>query len=154
MKKSLSLAIIILLITGACTNFSNLDVRSVKLSKFTLVNTSKARIEFDYTINNPTSSTFILSSGEGVIAKKGLDFAQLEIMKGDTIPPRTLKSGKVSIDAMLLDPISLLSMGLNIASWRVEDFHVSSKIVIKTSSGHKRTVRFKNVPLQNLINRL
>jgi len=154
MNRSLFLAILVILATVSCTNYSNVDVKYVKLNSFKLVSTSKASIEFDYTVDNPTGSSIVISTADGIITKKGVDFAQLELMKSDTIPPRTLKSGKINIDITLLDPISLLSMGLNIASWRVEDFNVNAKVVIKTSSSHRKTLRFKNVPLGNLTGRL
>lgn len=153
MKKSLPLAIIIVLLTTACTNYKNIEVRSVSLSSFKLVSTSRASIELDYIINNPTASAIILSSGEGIITKKGLDFAQLEIPKPDTLPPRTIKSGKLVVNAVLLDPISLLSMGLNISSWKAEDFHVNTKMVFRTASGYKKTLKHKNIPLKDLINK-
>jgi len=153
MKRTLPLAIIIALLTTACTNYKNIEVRSVKLNSFKLVSTSRASIELDYIINNPTGTEIILSSGEGIITKKGFDFAQLEVQKPDTLPPRTIKSGKLVIDAVLLDPISLLSMGLNISSWKTEDFHVNSKMVFKTTSGYKKTLRHKNIPLKDLINK-
>ena len=153
MKRTLPLAIIIALLTTACTNYKNIEVRSVKLNSFKLVSTSRASIELEYIIDNPTGAAIILSSGEGIITKKGLDFAQLEVQKPDTLPPRTVKNGKLVVNAVLLDPMSLLSMGLNISSWKAEDFHVNTKMVFRTTSGYKKTLRHKNIPLKDLINK-
>jgi len=154
MKKFLTVVLIVILAANGCTNYRNVDIKSVQLSSFKFVSTSKANIELSYIISNPTTSTIILFSGNGIITRKGVDFAQLEIVRPDTLLPKSVKNGKIEINALLVDPLPLLSMGLNIEKWRVEDFKLSTKLVFKNARGGKKILRYKDVPLKNLINRL
>ncbi|MFA6335473.1 MAG: hypothetical protein WCX48_07950 [Bacteroidales bacterium] len=154
MKRLLFLTILSALLFTSCTNFSEVDIKNIKLNKFNLVNTSRADVTFEYLIDNPTNSSLIIASAEGFITKEGVNFAQLGLMKPDTIASRSVTSNLVAIKVDMLDPVSLLSMGLNLSSWRIEDFNLDAKITIKTSSGYKKVFKFKNVPLEHLVNRL
>jgi hypothetical protein len=154
MKKFLTVVLIVILAANGCTNYRNVDIKSVQLSNLKFISTSKASIELSYIISNPTSSTIILSSGNGIVTRKGVDFAQLEVVRPDTLLPGSVKSGKIEINALLVDPLPLLSMGLNIQKWKVEDFKLSTKLVFKNARGGKKTLRYKDIPLKNLINRL
>lgn len=154
MKRLQFLLLLFGLLVTSCTNFNELDIKSVKLQKFNLVNTSRADVSFEFLVDNPTNSSLIITSAEGFITKKGVNFAQIGLLKADTISPRSVSNGVFAFQLVLLDPISLLSMGLNISSWRVQDFNLDASITIKTSSGHKKTLKLKEVPLDHLVNRL
>ncbi len=154
MKRLLFLTLLSALLFAGCGNFRDIDIKQVKLQKFNLVSTSRADVTFDYLIDNPTNASLIISAADGFITKKGVRFAQLGLMQSDTIAPRSLTYSSLVIKIDLLDPISLLSMGLNISSWREQDFNLDARITVKTSSGYKKTLRFKNTPLNHLVNRL
>jgi hypothetical protein len=154
MKRLQILILLFGLLVSSCTNFNELDIKSVKLQRFNLVNTSRADVSFNFLVDNPTNSSIIVTSAEGFITKKGVNFAQIGLLKADTISSRVLSSGILSFQVDLLDPISLLSMGLNISSWRVQDFNLDAKISIRTSKGYKKVIKFKDVPLDRLVNRL
>jgi hypothetical protein len=154
MKKAILLLTTLALSLQSCVNYSNIDVNNVNLSGFELVNTSRADIKFDYMVNNPTGSTFIIQAADGFIKKKGINFAQLSLYKPDTIPPKSIEKGSLVVKVDLLDPISILSMGLNISSWRAEDFEIDARITVKNGAGRKKVIRLKDMPLDNLINRL
>ncbi|MPM68740.1 hypothetical protein SDC9_115674 [bioreactor metagenome] len=53
----------------------------------------------------------------------------------------------------LLDPLALLSMGLNISTWDIKDFEINARTTVKTSTGLRKQIKLKKVPLQNLINK-
>ena len=154
MKRLLFLTLLSIAFLSSCTNFNELDIKSVKLQKFTLVNTSRADVSFECLVDNPTNSSLIVTSAEGFITKKGVNFAQLALLRADTIAAKAVSSSFVVIQVNLLDPISLLSMGLNISSWKVDDFNIDARITIKTSSGYKKVLKFKDVPLDHLVSRL
>jgi len=154
MKRLIIPILLSALLFQSCVNYKEIDIKQVKIQKFNLVNTSRANVTFDYLVDNPTNSTLIISSAEGFITKKGVNFAQMELMQPDTIPSKRMTSGEISLKIDLLDPISLLSMGLNISSWKVQDFNFDAKITIKTSSGYKKVLKFRNVPLEHLTDRL
>jgi len=154
MKRLLFLTLFPIVLFASCTNFSEVDIKNIKLHEFNLVNTFRANVTFEYLIDNPTNSSFIITSADGFITKKGVNFAQLGLIKSDTIASRSVTSNLVAIKVDLLDPISLLSMGLNISSWRVQDFNLDARITVKTSSGYKKIFKFKNVPLEHLVDRL
>lgn len=154
MKRLLFLTLLSALMFSGCTDFSEVDVKNFKLKKFDLVNTSRADITFEYLIDNPTSTDLIITSANGFITKKGVNFAQIGLMEPDTIASRSVSSNLADIQVDLLDPMSLLSMGLNISSWRVEDFNLNARITVRTSSGFRKIIKFKNVPLEHLVKRL
>lgn len=154
MKRLLFLTLFPIVLLASCTNFSEVDIKNIKLHEFNLVNTFRANVTFEYLIDNPTNSSLIITSADGFITKKGVNFAQLGLIKSDTIVSRSVTSNLVAIEVDLLDPISLLSMGLNISSWRVQDFNLDARITVKTSSGYKKIFKFKNVPLEHLVDRL
>ena len=154
MKRLLFLTLFPIVLLANCTNFSEVDIKNIKLHEFNLVNTSRADVSFEYLVDNHTNSTLIVTSAEGFITKNGVNFAQLGLTKSDTITSRSVTSNLVAIKVDLLDPISLLSMGLNISSWRAQDFNLDARITVKTSSGYKKIFKFKNVPLEHLVDRL
>ncbi len=154
MKRLLFLTLLSFVLFSSCTNFSELDVKEVKLKKFKLVNTSKADVTFEYLVDNPTKTTLIITSAEGFITKKGVNFAQIGLSAPDTISPKAITYSMLTFQVDLLDPISLLSMGLNVSSWRVQDFNLDARITVKTAGGMKKILRFKDVPLERLINKL
>ncbi len=151
MKRYVLLLILLAPALQSCINYRNIDIESVSLSGFKLVNTSRADITFDYTAENATSAPLVIASADGIIKKKGINFAQMTLLKADTIPPKSVKNGTLAVRFDLLDPVSILSMGLNIASWRAQDFNIDARILIRSGEKRKKVFRVKEIPLENLI---
>lgn len=154
MKREIPVFIVVAMVLQSCINLSSVDVNSVSLSSFKLVNTSRADLTFEYTAENSTASPLVIASADGFIKKKGVNFAQMALLQPDTIPAGSVKKGTLNVRFDLLDPISLLSMGLNISSWRAEDFNIDARVMLRSGEKRKRVIKVKEIPLENLINKL
>ncbi len=153
MRRHILLLVLLATALQSCVNYRNVDIGSVNLSSFKLVNTSRADITFDYTAENATGAPLVIASADGIIKKKGVNFAQMTLLKSDTIPPRSVKNGTLAVRFDLLDPVSILAMGLNIASWRAQDFNIDARVMIKSGEKRKKVFRVRELPLENLINK-
>jgi len=153
MRRYVLLLILLAPALQSCINYRNVDIGSVSLNSFKLVNTSRADITFDYTAENATGVPLVIASAHGIIKKKGVNFAQMTLLKADTIPPRSIKNGTLAVRFDLLDPVSILAMGLNIASWRAQDFNIDARILIRSGEKRKKVLKVREIPLENLINK-
>ncbi|MCK9305242.1 MAG: hypothetical protein PHP30_05755 [Bacteroidales bacterium] len=154
MKREIPIFVVVVILLQSCINLRSVDINSVSLNSFKLVNTSRADLVFEYTAENSTASSLVIASADGFIKKKGVNFAQMTLLQPDTIPAGSVKNGTLNVRFDLMDPISLLSMGLNIASWRAEDFNIDARIMLKSGERRKKVIRVKEIPLENLINKL
>lgn len=59
----------------------------------------------------------------------------------------------ISINAHIVDPLSLLSGGLNISTWDVDNFRLTAKLTVGTDKGGKRVFKVKEMPIKNIIKR-
>lgn len=152
MKKICFLLLLSALMLCGCKQYKNVKVESVQLTSFQLLSTSKASIGFDLMVNNPSHSSLSLSVFEGVLLKNYTPFASFSLGNSPTIGPSTREMVRVNLDMEIIDPISLLSTGLNIKSWKSEDFLINTRLTVKSSSGIRKTFKFKEQPMDKIIN--
>ncbi len=154
MNRLLSLVLVLTLFATSCTKLREVDIKKVDIKSFQLLNTSTANIELEYLIQNPSGRRLIIESASALLKRSGVDFATATMIKADTIPPRTQSLYRASFRIEVSDPLALLSMGLNLSKWSYKDFRVDARATIKASGRGKKTIKFKDIPLENLINRL
>jgi hypothetical protein len=153
MKRLLVFPILVLLLFTSCTNFRNIEIKSVKLNEVKLLSTSRAMVDVEFTINNTANVGLVLQSSDGFLTKNGLNFAQITLIEAGTIAASTQSTNRARFQIELLDPMSLFSMGLNIKSWKMSDFEINARGVIRTSKGGRKAFKLKNMPLENLTKR-
>jgi hypothetical protein len=153
MKRLLVLPLLVLLLFTSCTNFRNIEIKSVKLKEVKLLSTSKAMVDVEFIINNTANANLVLQSSDGFLTKNGINFAQITLIKTDTIAALAQSTNMARFQIELLDPMSLFSMGLNIKSWKMSDFEINARGVIRTSKGGRKSFKLKNMPLENLTKR-
>jgi len=154
MNRLLTLALILTLIATGCSKLTEVNVLSVDVKSFQLLSTSKANIELEYLVQNPSNRNLIIESADGMLKKGGIDFATAILVRADTIPPKTQSLYRAVFRIDIQDPLALLAMGLNISKWSYSDFRIDAKAVVKASGGSKRTIKFKDIMLKDLIDRL
>lgn len=152
MKRFSILALISIVFLSGCTKYKDIKIESINLSSMKIVNTSKANLVFDVKAENPTNATLYLTDMHGTLLRNNKDFATLQLMDTPSIEPSYKGAFPVKMEISIIDPISILSLGLNFKSWNVEDFRINGKITIKSSTGGRKSFKYKDVPVQRLIN--
>lgn len=151
MKRLTLVFLILLTALSGCTNYKSVNIEGVYLAGFRMENSTKATISFNIKIDNPLHTSIILESFDGVLRKDFERFAIFTLEEPATIGPMSNDTVKATMEVTLCDPMSLLSMGLNIKSWKADNFTVDGKAVLKNGSGGKRTIKMKDVPLNKVM---
>ena len=71
-----------------------------------------------------------------------------------TLLSPTQSTVSLPVRASVLDPVGIISAGLDFRSWRLEDFVVDGSIVLSLDGKMKKTVRLREVPLKDIVNAL
>ncbi len=148
-----SLLFISLLFTS-CSKLGQVEIKELNVKSFRLINTSSAHVEVEFIIHNPTNKELLLCNADGVLKRGEVNFALVSLQHCDTVAANRVSVNTLVFKLDLLDPISLLSMGLNLSQWKFSDFRVDARAFIKPLPGRKRVIKIKNIPLENLSKRL
>jgi LEA14-like dessication related protein len=141
-----------MMILGGCCHFQKVNVESVNLSSFRMESSSKALVSFDIKVNNPTNNAISIVFLDGVLRKDMDRFATVSLVDTATVSAGSIETVNVTTEVTLCDPMSLLSMGLNIKSWKSESFTISGKITLKCENGAKKNLKLKDTKLNKVIN--
>ena len=131
MKRLLVFSLLSILLFASCNNYSNIELKNVNLSEVKLISTSKAIVDVEYTVNNTAKVGLILESIDGFLTRNRVNFAQITLIKTDTIAPACQSTNRARFQIELLDP----------------------RGVLRTSKGGRKAIKLKNVPLESLTNR-
>lgn len=142
------------LLFTSCTKLGQVEVREIKVKGFQLLNTSTADIDIEFSVHNPTNKDLFLCDAKGVLKRGEVDFANISLMQCDTVVANRISVNRMTFRMDLVDPLSLLSMGLNLSQWKFSDFNVDVRAVIKPSNGRRRVLKMKDMPLEKLVKRL
>ncbi len=151
MKRGL-LFLFILLLISSCHPYKKLNLSSIKLTSVELKSTSKVSFVLTAEVENENEKAISLEDFNGVLFHENNEFALVDLKEPVSVMAGEKASIDISLEAKLIDPLSLLSMGLNIETWDIDDFRVSSKATLRAEKGRKKTLRIKNMPLEKLIN--
>ena len=154
MRRIVYIFIICLGLFASCSPVKQLNVEKVTLSEFRMESSTKATIVFNFSVENYAQYPVALVSTEKK-KKKDLDLFATVLLKDEvSVQPATKESVKVPVEVTLCDPMSLLSMGLNMRNWDINDFVVTGKIVLRGKNGTKVTHKIKDMPMGTLLNRI
>lgn len=149
--KRILIFIILTLLLGSCSPINKMDVSVKHLDAFKLYSTSKADLSFTVNINNPTKSTITLDKFEGLISKDDRSFSEFVLMEPISLDPYFIGEKNVTLRIDLLDPLALLSIGLNINTWDMSSFTVDGDVILFTESGYKKTFRIRKMTLKKIL---
>jgi len=148
-----SLLFVSLLFTS-CTKLGQVQIKEVNVKSVKLINTSSAEVEVEFIVHNPTNKDLFLCNAEGVLKRGAVNFATVSLIRCDTVVANRISVNRLSLRLNMVDPLSLLSMGLNMSQWKFSDFKVDARAVIRPSKGTRRVIKIKDMPLEDLSKRL
>lgn len=155
MRRYAVLLVLSLLICGSsCTNYSKLNIMTVGLSDFRLVNTNRAVITFKAYIDNPLDKEITLTSFNGKVFKDQSHFANVMLDGDVTVLPHAREEIFIKALVDLVDPLALLSSGLDISKWDKGTFRLDGKASLKSTPGGKRNFKFRNITLDQIVEKL
>jgi len=154
MKKIWATVFLITLLLSGCSGVGDIGIKEVALKDVRLLNTTSADVEFECVVHNPTNRRIILEDANGVLKKSDVVFARIHLVKADTIAANALSSNKVRLKVNLEDPLSLLSMGMNISSWNMSEFKADLRSTIRREGRAKHVLKRKNIPLESLLDKI
>ena len=141
-------------ILSGCSGLSDIDIKEVHFRGYTFLNTSSANVEFECVVYNPTPKRIILENLEGIVKKEGINFGRVSLVESDTVAANGISNNRVVLKVEIQNTLSVLSMGLNISSWKASEFKADLLVVVRREKGVKRVIKRKDVPLEDLIERL
>lgn len=115
---------------------------------------TKANIVFDFKVSNMAQYPVDLVFMEATI-KKDMDlFATIDLKDTASVKALSSENVKIPVGVTLCDPMSLLSMGLNVKNWDINEFVVTGKVTLVGNKGSKHTHKIKEMPLSTLLKHL
>ena len=149
----LLLAAVVLLLSG-CTDYRQIRIDGVTPGSFRFNGTSSATVELKVQVDNPTARTVSVESVDAVLLREGREFVRFSLEDKVSAAPRTKSTVSLPVRASVLDPVGIISAGLDFKSWRLEDFVVDGSVVLSLDGKMKKTVRLRKVPLKDIVNAL
>ncbi|MDD2419881.1 MAG: hypothetical protein EOM16_06980 [Bacteroidia bacterium] len=154
MKRLFFFLLAFTLVLSGCSKLMEVQLRDVQIKSFELLSTSSANIEVEYVIHNPSSRELFLDNATGFLKRSGVNFAHVTLVSADTVAAKRISVNNVVFKLDILDPLSLLSMGLNISKWKYSDFKVDARAVVKTSRGGRKVLKFKDMSIESMLKRI
>lgn len=152
MRRLTLISLLCLAILSSCSPVKQLNIEKISLSEVRMESSTKANIVFNLSVENGAQYPVDLTFMEATI-KKDMDlFATIALKDTVSVPALSENEVKVPVEVTLCDPMSLLSMGLNIKKWDINEFTVSGKMTLAGKG--KKTHKMKDTPLSTLLKRL
>ncbi|HIZ85408.1 MAG TPA: LEA type 2 family protein [Candidatus Coprenecus stercoravium] len=150
MRRIVFFAVAVMLLAG-CADYRQLRVDDVSIGSLRFNGTSSAVVELKAGVYNPTKYEVSVRELDALLLKEGKEFARFSLEDIPSVAADTQGVVSIPVRASVLDPIAIISSGLNFGSWDMDDFTVDGKIVIAFNGGMKKTVRLNNVPVRDII---
>ena len=141
------------LLTG-CAGYNEIRVEEAGLRSFRFNGTSSATIEINAVVNNPTRYTIAVETVDAVLFRTGKDFVRFSLEDVPSAAPGSVSTVVIPVRASVLDPVGIITAGLDFRSWGIEDFTVSGKVVFSADGRMKKTVRLRKVPLKDIVEKV
>lgn len=150
MKRFIWLLLFTFLLWG-CNDYRQIEVEHITLNSMRFVNTTTAAINLEADVKNPTKRAVSLENLNAVLFKEGKKFAKFCLTDNFVATPGENIAVPINIEAKVLDHIALISTGLNLKSWNLDNFTVSGKFTVKMDGVPKKRIKFKNKPLKSIL---
>ena len=149
---SFILLLMVSLLQG-CASYKQIELADVEFGKVRMKALTKAEIQVTLKIENPTRSTFHISSMDGVVNGAGSEFARFSLAQEISVLPGNPALVPATIVAEVTDPLALLANGLSLNSLKDEKFTVDASLQIRKGLVKKK-FKIKEVPLKELLKEL
>ena len=153
MKKLIFLLLLAAFILGGCANYRKIALQDVKVEKLKMVSVSKADVRLNLVLNNPTRGAIKVNQAEGFVSDAKGEFAKIYLLEPFEFAKGEPSQAHAILRVELLDPLSVVMMGLNPASWDLEQFTFSGYVKVKKGGAGKR-FEVEDVPVKDIIGNL
>ena len=123
------------LLAAGCAEYRQISVENVALAGFRFNGTSSATIELE---------VIFLDEVDAVLFREGKEFARFALEDKPSAAADTNSKVRIPVRASVSDPISIISAGLNLSSWNLDD-------LVKSDAGYKKTFRMKKTPVKDIL---
>ena len=114
---------------------------------------TKGKVNLTLKVNNPTRSTFKITSIDGYLMNGAIECAKVSLPEEFQVKPGSPATADVQLEIEVSDPLALLTSGLSLNSLKTENFTVDAYMTIKKGAISKR-LKIKDVPLRQLMEKL
>ena len=153
MKKLFLFLLLSTLLLQGCSSYKHISLEEVEFGKMKITALTKGKVNLTLKVNNPTRSTFKVTSIDGYLENGAIEFAKVSLPEEFSVKPGTPAIAVVQLDVEVSDPLALLTSGLNLNSLKTENFTVDAYVTIKKGGISKR-LKIKDVPLRQLMEKL
>lgn len=141
----------VILILAGCSDYRQISINDVTVGSFRFNGTSSATIVLVAKVDNPTGHAVSLEEIDAVVLREGKDFIGLSLEEKASAAPFSSSEISIPVRASVLDPVAIITAGLDFESWDLDNFVVDGKIVLASGGGMKKTLSLKKVPLKQLM---
>ena len=153
MKKLFLFLLLSTLLLQGCSSYKQISLEEVEFGKMKITALTKGKVNLTLKVNNPTRSTFKVTSIDGYLKNGAIEFARVSLPEEFQVKPGTPATAVVQLDVEVSDPLALLTSGLSLNSLKAENFTVDAYMTIKKGGISKR-LKIKDVPLRQLMEKL
>jgi hypothetical protein len=154
MRRITFIFLMCVVLLGSCSPVKHLAIEKIVVSEFRMESSTKANVTFDFLVGNGASYPVSLVFTEATVTKDMDLFATIALKDTVSVAPVSRGHVKVPVEITLCDPMSLLSMGLNIKNWDIDEFVVNGKMVLCGKGKSKTVYKIKEKPLGVLLKKL
>lgn len=154
MKHLFRLLLLGVILLSSCVKYEEIEINDVKLKSFEMTAPTTMKVKFSVTVDNPTKTDVSLLSFIGEICKEGSQFANVTLDEAVKAKAGSVSENELSADVRLTDPLALLTTGINMKNWDANEFTINGKAVFKNGRGIRKSVKFKDLPIDRAIKKL
>lgn len=149
MKKIIALLSLVLLLLTGCSQYKNVDLNDIKVSKVKMISAQHIELQFKADVENPTRTEFEVTGIEGLLYRNGAEFANLQLIEPATVPANFSGDVLLKCKFSLSDPLAALALGLNIASLNSDDFTADLTVSVK-GGALKKNFKYRDMPMSKV----
>lgn len=150
MRRIVLIFSVILMLAG-CSGYRQISVDDVTVGSFRFNGTSSATIVLVAKVGNPTRHAVYLEEIDAVVLREGKNFIGLSLEEKVSAAPFSSSEVRIPVRASVLDPVAIITAGLDFDSWDLDNFVVDGKIVLSSGGGMKKTLSLKKVPMKKIM---
>lgn len=144
------LAICAILFCSCSRNYEKLRVVETKVTNIKFLGSSNVEVDFNVKVDNPTSSSYTVSSLSGKFFRKGDEFADIMLLEKAKIAPRTMNELRVPLQITMTDPLGFLN-GINLDTFKSDAYTVNLDMRIRGGCGLSKHLVYENLPAKALL---
>ena len=136
---------------NSCFSYRDIEVKDFSIDDYSMQGFT-ILLNFSATVLNPNRAFAIQEAG-GDINQGSQPFATAQLVEAIRIVGKSEQRYSGQLQLTIKDLMSIFRMGTNADSWELNSFFFTGDLCIK-ASGIKKTFKYKDIPLNQLLNNL